>query len=286
MERQRAQCLAAAESRDLTVVEVYEDNDVSAWRGAARPAFERMMADARAGRFQVLVVWASDRLYRRLTDLVRITAELAPHARIVTVMGGEVDLSSAEGIMRAQIMGSVAEFESRRKGERLRARAEQRARTEGRQMASVRPYGWAWVDPCPGGERCDHGRRCEAGQARRPRLGSRRGLVPHPVEGPLVAEAITRVSHGASLRSTALWLVSEGLVDINPASLGVVVRNPRHAGLVWLRGQVVAEAADGLRLVDREVWQRAQSILSDTARRTSPGRPVARMSCCSWRSSR
>ena len=97
----------------VQVVDEYVDNDRSAYSGKPRPDFERMLSDAALGGFDVVIVWASDRLYRRLADLTRITEELAPHARIVAVMGGgDIDLTTAEGILRAQVLGSVAEFES------------------------------------------------------------------------------------------------------------------------------------------------------------------------------
>ena len=108
VERQRVDCEALAAANGLTVVEVYEENDLSAYSGKPRPEFERLIADAAEGRFQTVIVWASDRLYRRMADLVRITDELAPHVQIKVVVEGDVDLESAEGIMRAQIMGSVA----------------------------------------------------------------------------------------------------------------------------------------------------------------------------------
>ncbi|GAA4753821.1 hypothetical protein GCM10023350_43930 [Nocardioides endophyticus] len=66
-----------------------------------------------------------------------------PHARIVAHMGGgDIDLTTAEGILRAQVLGSVAEFESRRKGERVHARALQRSKEERRMMATTRPSEW------------------------------------------------------------------------------------------------------------------------------------------------
>lgn len=281
VERQRTECEALAARLGLDVIETYEDNDVSAFSSKARPRFEDMMSDAAAGRFGTVIVWATDRLYRRMSDLVRITSELATRVNIRTVSDGDVDLTTAAGIMHAQMLGAVAEFESRHKGERVSARAEQRARTEGRQTASIRPFGWQWADPCPGGRECAHTSRCDVGQDRRPRLATRRGLIPHPVEGPLMAECIRRVANGASLRSAALWLADQ---DVHPtlgtrsgqgSSLGQAIRNPRHAGLVSLRGQVVSDAADGLRIIDRETWERANAILSDTSRRTSPGRPVS-----------
>jgi site-specific DNA recombinase len=279
--RQRKECGELAARLGLTVVDQYEDNDVSAYSRKPRPEFERLIADARAGRFDTLVVWATDRLYRQPRDLERIVDQIGG-LRVVTVVGGDVDLSSADGKANARMLGVMAAHESDRKAERLKARHRQRIEG-GRMTLSVRAFGWAWVDPCPGGDECLHldaeGRpRCEPGQVYRPRMGTRRGLVPHPVEGPAVAQVFAMVDNGDSIRSAARWLNAHGFVGVKGAKLGAeqtraIVVNPRNAGLVANRGRVVGESADGARLVDPDLFRRVQVRLSDPTRRTSPGRP-------------
>ncbi len=53
----------AAARRGLEVVDVYRP-EASAWKEKHRAALERALADARAGRYEVLLVWALDRLTR------------------------------------------------------------------------------------------------------------------------------------------------------------------------------------------------------------------------------
>jgi site-specific DNA recombinase len=265
VQRQRAECLAYAEAEGLAVVEVIEDNDRSAYSGKARPGFERVVDLARSGSYDVLVAWSADRIYRLVRDLSRITDELAPHVRIATVKGGPVDLTTAEGILRAQVMGSVGEFESRRKGERVAARAQQRAES-GVMTASRRPFGWQWADPDPA-------------DPTRPRRGSRAGLVPDEQEAEAVRAVMQLVADGGSVRAAARWLRESGHVGttgrpFTPETTRSVLTNPRHAGLVAHRGRIVGESATGERLVSVELWQQAQVRLSDPSRRTSPGRPA------------
>ena len=262
VERQRVDCEALAAANGLTVVEVYEENDLSAYSGKPRPEFERLIADAAEGRFQTVIVWASDRLYRRMADLVRITDELAPHVQIKVVVEGDVDLESAEGIMRAQIMGSVAEFESRRKSERIKARARQRAFQERRTVASSLPFGWCWADPDPN-------------DPTRPREGTKRGMEPDPITGPALVQAYRDVADGLSLYEAHRRLSER--VDVGrmaSSTLGLILRNPRNCGLATYRGEIVGEASDGLALVERDLWENVERILSDPSRRTSPGRPA------------
>jgi len=266
----------------LPVVAEYVDDDRSAFKASVRrDRFEDLLRDAAYGVFDLVLVRDTDRLYRRLEELPRIVAELVPHAQIIALMEGEVDLTTAAGILRAQMLGAVAEHESRRKAERVAANARHRAQN-GRMTATTRPFGWAWKQPCDGvpaaaGGECEH--RKPHAPAHRPRQGSRAGLVPHPTEGPGLAEAYRKVADGASLRQVGRWLEAEGFIGvrggpIRPELVGAMLRMPRHAGLVAHRGRLVADAKDGHRIVDVDLWQQVQLILDDPGRRTSPGRPA------------
>ena len=60
---------ALAESRGFRVVQVYEDRSSGA--RASRPGLDQLLADARRGKFEVVLVWASDRLARSVTHFSR-----------------------------------------------------------------------------------------------------------------------------------------------------------------------------------------------------------------------
>ena len=109
--------------------------------------------------FEHLVVWHSDRLYRVMSDLVKITKTLAPYVKIHAKEGGDVDLESADGLLKAEMLGAIAGYESRHKADRLRARAKQRAEA-GVMTASQRATGWQWREPCPGADDCRHRTTC------------------------------------------------------------------------------------------------------------------------------
>ena len=269
--RQTTECEQLAERHGLDVTEVYLDNDVSAYSGKVRPEFERMLADAQAGQFDHLLVWASDRLYRRMVDLLRITSDLAPHVRIHAVHGGDVDLESAEGILRAQMLGSIAEYESRHKSDRIRAQITQRTNA-GTMTASIRPFGWRWADPCPGGDDCRHRTTCTPGQ--RARIGSRSGLVLHPIEAPVIAEAYRKIKDGATIPAVWRQVVADGVPIGDPRVLRGVLLHVRNKGKVAHKGTVVTDAANGLALIDEDTFDTVERILRDPSRRTTPGRPA------------
>ncbi len=63
-----------AAQRGLEIAGVYQDRITGA--RASRPGLDRLMSDARQGKFQVLVVWSSDRLARSVCHFLETLDEL------------------------------------------------------------------------------------------------------------------------------------------------------------------------------------------------------------------
>ena len=111
------QALVAA--RGYAVVETYEEQ-ASAVK--TRPAYERMMADAREGKFRVLVVWALDRFGRSLAG--NVNALLALDKLGVTVVSVREPWLDTAGPVRellVAIFSWVAQQERARLIERTKA---------------------------------------------------------------------------------------------------------------------------------------------------------------------
>src|SRR5215207_9816124 len=67
--RQENDCGDVAERHGWEIINIYRDNDRSAFNGKARPAFEHLVADLRAGRIDAVVTWHPDRLTRSPREL-------------------------------------------------------------------------------------------------------------------------------------------------------------------------------------------------------------------------
>lgn len=67
--------MAFVERRGWKLVDTFVDHGVSGSR-EKRPALDRMMGDAKKGKFDALLVWRSDRLFRSLRHMVNTLAEL------------------------------------------------------------------------------------------------------------------------------------------------------------------------------------------------------------------
>lgn len=259
VERQHKECQELADRMGLTVLDLYEDNDISASSYNTRKPrkdYLRMLGDL--SRIDVIVTWATDRLYRQpreLEDLIDLLGERP----VYTVTSGFLDLSTPEGKGMARVSAAFGAQESERKSVRIKARAKQRA-ADGVMTASRLPFGWLWADPDPE-------------NPQRARRGSRAGLVIDPATAPLLAEAYRDVAEGRSVAEAYRRLAAKTDVGrMTPSTLSGILKHPRNGGMVSHRGRIVAEASDGQRIVDDELWQEVHKILSDTKRRTSPGR--------------
>jgi len=91
---------------------VYSDNGVSGSTGRSqRPGLNAMLKDAFRGRFNVVVVWALDRLGRSLIDLLDTLNELDAAAVALVLHQQAIDTTTPAGRMFFQVTGAFAEFE-------------------------------------------------------------------------------------------------------------------------------------------------------------------------------
>jgi DNA invertase Pin-like site-specific DNA recombinase len=76
-----------------------------------RPALDYLRADVRAGRIDVVLIWALDRLGRSLLHLLNIAEELQSHGVDLVCMTQPIDTTTPAGRLTYQVLGAVAEFE-------------------------------------------------------------------------------------------------------------------------------------------------------------------------------
>jgi DNA invertase Pin-like site-specific DNA recombinase len=107
---QEDECRELVARRRWELVEVYADHGVSGRRDR-RPALDRLMADARRRRFDVLVVWRSDRLFRSVRAMVNALGELDALG-VSFVSATEVfDTTTPQGRLLLHLVAAFGEFE-------------------------------------------------------------------------------------------------------------------------------------------------------------------------------
>lgn len=239
--RQQEDCEKLAKQLGWKVARVIIDNDRSAYSGRKRPGYEELLAGLRNGSFDGVLAWHSDRLHRRPIELEEyIHVCQAQNIRTHTARGGEVDLATPEGMLRAGMLGQIARYESAHKSERL-VRQEQQAAEQGKWRGGPRPFGY------------------KAG-----------AQELEPLEARAIEQAYAAVIDGATLASIVQQWKIEGLKTsrgnaFSTLQLRAILLREKNYGASIYRKEVVKTDAFPA-IISEETFLRAKSIL------TAPGR--------------
>jgi DNA invertase Pin-like site-specific DNA recombinase len=120
-----------AQQRGYQIVEEYTDRISGA--KAKRPGFDAMMSDDRRGRFDVVLVWASDRIARSVKHFLDVLDELNRLNIEFISFREQIDTGGPVGRAVVVISGAIAELERNLILERVRAGI-RRAKLEGRHI--------------------------------------------------------------------------------------------------------------------------------------------------------
>ena len=120
-----------AAQHGFEIVEEYTDR-ISGVK-AKRPGLDRLMADARRGRFDVVLVWASDRIARSVKHFLEVLDEFNRLGVEYASFRENIDTGGALGRAVVVIIGAIAELERSLIVERVRA-GMRRARLDGRHI--------------------------------------------------------------------------------------------------------------------------------------------------------
>lgn len=268
VDRQREDCEALAERNGWDVVEVYVDNDVSAFSGKKRPGYQKMLAALHEGQATVVIVWHTDRLTRSIVELEEYI-ELSDRRGIAThtVQAGTIDLATPSGRMTARILGAVARQESEHKGHRV-ARARQQKAMAGEWAGGVRPFGWG----VPTGEMRKKVERKTGEEVEVPVLDMTR-VVPEEAEA--LRTWTDTILSGGSIRSLVKWCADKGMTTTrgNPVThtdMRDMLLRPRNAGIAVYRGDEVGRGK-WEPIVDEAKYRAVVAILSDPGRTLNRG---------------
>ena len=120
-----------AAQRGFEILAEYTDRISGA--KARRPGLDQMMKEARRGRFDVILVWASDRIARSTRHFLEVLDELNRLNIEFVSFREQIDTGGPLGRAIVVIIGAIAELERNLIVERVRA-GMRRARLEGRSI--------------------------------------------------------------------------------------------------------------------------------------------------------
>ena len=240
--RQEQDCVKLCRDRDWTVIDTVTDNDTSASNGKPRPGFAQVLRMVDDRDVDVVVVWAVDRLVRKLADLEDVIERCERAGVRLATVSGDIDLSTDSGRLVGRILASVARGEVERKSARQRRANQQRAEKGHPVTWSCRPFGYA---------------------------ADKKTLIP--AEAVAVAQACEQLLAGGSLRGVAGQWNAAGLVPPQGApfwkgqTVRAVLGNPRIAALSTYQGKIVG-AGEWPELVPEATWRAVRTLLDDPAR--------------------
>ncbi|MCJ0906247.1 recombinase family protein [Rhodococcus sp. ARC_M6] len=247
VDRQREDCEALAQTLGWEVVEVFTDNDLSAYSGKPRPAYMAMLEALQRGRAGAVIAWHTDRLHRSPVELESFISLCEPLSIVVrTVQAGEIDLSTPAGQMNARIVGAVARHEIDHARKRM-VRAHEQAASSGQWRARRQVFGYA-----------------------------KDGATTVEVEAQAIRAAATDVLSGKSLRQVAReWNeaghVSKGSAPKwNASSIRRILANPRYASLQEYRGRIVGDG-NWPRIIERDEHHALLALFADPKRSSRLG---------------
>jgi site-specific DNA recombinase len=240
--RQREDCLKLCGERGWEPTE-YVDNDVSAFNGKTRPAYQRMLADIEAGHLCAVVVWDLDRLHRRPIELEHFMELADRHHLALATVSGDTDLSTDGGRLFARIKGAVARAEGERKSARQK-RAALQAVAQGRPAPGPRCFGY-----------------------------EKDGMTVREPEAKIVRRAYATLLAGTSLYGIVREMNATGFTTpagrpFKDNGVRFLLLNPRNAGLRAHLGEIKGPAAWPA-IVDRDTYEAAKALLTDEERLTN-----------------
>jgi DNA invertase Pin-like site-specific DNA recombinase len=259
LDAQREACEAFIRSQKhagwVAVQDLYDDGGLSGGT-LERPALQRLLADIKAGRVEIVVVYKVDRLTRSLADFAKIVDVLDARGASFVSVTQQFNTTTSMGRLTLNMLLSFAQFEREIAGERIRDKIAA-SKAKGMWMGGTVPLGYDVKD---------------------------RRLIVNPAEAETVRLIFQRY---AELGSVALLQAEldrfgcrskrrEGargrLAGGRPFSRGVlylILRNRLYRGEVAHKGNVYPGQHEAI--VGADLWQIVQDKLATNRRARSLG---------------
>ena len=265
-QRESAEAYIRSQMREgwVALPDRYDDG---AYSGATmeRPALQRLIADVRAGRIDVIVVYKIDRLSRSLLDFSRLVEELEQNQVSLVSVTQQFDTSTSLGRLSLHMVLSFAQYEREVIAERIRDKMSA-SRKKGKYVGGIPPFGFD-VDR------------------------AQKMLIVNHEEAVVVRYIFTRflqVKGAVDLVSelnrkghrTKAWVTLKGKKRPGRAwhknHLYRLLHNPVYIGKVQYKGEVYEGEHDAI--IDMQLWNRVQAAIAvppreraNQARAETPG---------------
>lgn len=237
IDRQRSECAEVCQRRGWPDPVIFEDNDISASTGKFRPGYAALTAAVGRGEVARVVVYHPSRIWRNRQERANGIEMFKQHkVSMVNVRGPELDFGSAYGRLAADLFGAFDSAEGEVKSERIKSKILQRA---------------------------------QAGELNGTGPGNR--LHGYDLDGKTIIESEAEQVRGWFRRFVAGQSVGSLAREagVDRAVMRRRLLNGRYAGLRVYQGQAYPAAWPAI--VDKQLWETVQRMLTDPARATNGG---------------
>lgn len=108
-----------AKNRNFLLTTEYVDEGISG-KSEKRPSLDRLVKDARMGKFQIIIIYSIDRLGRSTKHLLNLLDELRHYGVSIISIRENMDFSSPTGQMALTMVAAVAQLEAQLISERIK----------------------------------------------------------------------------------------------------------------------------------------------------------------------
>lgn len=228
IEGQVAECREYAKKNDIDVVEVYADRHISGKSADNRFEFQRMIADAQTGRFEVVIVWKIDRFGRNRQDIAIAKYKLKK-AGVRLLYAAESVPEGPEGIVLESVLEGIAEYYSAELRQKV-VRGIRETAKKGRLVGSSVPIGY--------------------------KLDADRHPIIDEKTAPYIREVFRMYASGISQKECREYLQSHGITGQRGGKIAAAVmyrlfRNERYLGIFDYRDIPIRTEA----LIDKETFE-------------------------------
>lgn len=227
------------------VYNVYADEGKSGKDIRHRPHMQEMLADADAGKYDIILVWALSRLTRSVIDLYDTWRRVSRRAIGLISYTESFDTSTPTGRAMMGMLGVFAQMEREIDGERTAAAMEERAMRGLRTCQYILGY-----DPIP------HG-----------------GLTVNAPEAEIVRGIYAQYLRDKSFIAVSDWSQRQGHrgkrgATLSPESIHKILTRPAYCGYYSFHGRPIkpTEGQEVPAILNTATYNRVQKIIESNGR--------------------
>lgn len=247
LDAQREALKRYAEEHNLNIIDWYEDEGVSGRKLIRRrPALQRMLNDAKAGKFDRIIFIKLDRYFRSVAEYYECQKILEANKVTWTATEEKYDLTTANGRYWVTQKLAMAEYEADQTGERIDLVNEYKVRT-GQPLTGANSQGLAFTV----------GRDEQTGL---------KNVIPDPETKELITDFINHFLVHQSVKSSVVYVNNKYGTKYDYARLKKVLVDTKLYG--HYRGNDFY--CEGY--VDKATWDKIQRLLGDNVRKRTNNR--------------